>query len=32
MKDSYTTCAILKHEPWRDAEEMMKQYGLACDF
>ncbi len=32
MKGSYTTCAILKHEPRRDAEEVMKRYGLACDF
>ena len=31
MKGSFTTCAILKHEPRHEAEEMMQQYGLACD-
>ena len=31
MKGSFTTCAILKHEPRREADAMMKQYGLDCD-
>jgi uncharacterized protein YegJ (DUF2314 family) len=31
MKGSYTTCAILKKEPRKDADAMMKRYGLACD-
>ena len=31
MKGSFTTCAILKHEPRREAEALMKQYGLACE-
>jgi uncharacterized protein YegJ (DUF2314 family) len=32
MKGSYTTCAILKHEPRREAAELVKRYGLECDF
>jgi uncharacterized protein YegJ (DUF2314 family) len=32
MKGSFTTCAILKKEPRKDADAMMKRYGLACDF
>jgi len=31
MKGSFTTCAILKHEPRREADAMMKQYGLDCE-
>jgi uncharacterized protein YegJ (DUF2314 family) len=31
MKGSFTTCAILKHEPRREADALMKQYGLDCD-
>jgi len=31
MKGSFTTCAILKHEPRREADALMKQYGLECD-
>ncbi len=31
MKGSFTTCAILRREPRRDADAMMKQYRLDCD-
>jgi uncharacterized protein YegJ (DUF2314 family) len=32
MKGNYTTCAVLKHEPQHEAEEMMTHYHMQCDF
>ena len=31
MKGSFTTCAILKHEPRGEADKLRKLYGLECD-
>ena len=32
MRGGYTTCAILKKAPQAEAQELVKHYGLACDF